>query len=49
MKYLGAVIIFVCACVFGVYAGKEERKRLTECEAFLSLFEHVKNQVEKKK
>ncbi|MBQ9510893.1 MAG: stage III sporulation protein AB [Clostridia bacterium] len=45
MKYLGAVIIFLCACTFGIYAGKEEKQRLKECEAFLTLFEYVKNRI----
>ena len=46
MKYFGAAIIFLCACAFGVYAGNEEKERLKECEAFLSLFEYVKGQIE---
>lgn len=45
MKYIGAAIIFLCACAFGVFAGNEEKQRLKECQAFLSLFEYVKSEV----
>lgn len=45
MKYIGAALIFLSAFLCGILAGKREQKRVSECEAFLSLFEYVKNQV----
>lgn len=45
MRYIGASLIFLSAFFCGILAGKRERRRVLECEAFLSLFEYVKNQV----
>lgn len=45
MKILGAAVLFLFFSLLGCYAGEREKKRLSECEAFLELFEYIKNQV----
>lgn len=46
MRACGAFVLFLFFSLCGVYAGAREKKRLAECEAFLALFEYIKNQVE---
>lgn len=46
LKYLGAALIFLSAFFGGILAGRREQMREKQCEAFLALFCHVKNQVE---
>ena len=45
MRIIGAVLVFFAAVCCGLFAGKYEQKRIDEAEAFLSLFEYIKNQV----
>ncbi len=45
MRLAGAFVMFLFFTLLGVYAGERAKKRLAECEAFLSLFEYIKNQV----
>ncbi len=45
MRLAGAAVIFLFFSLLGVFAGERVKKRLAECEAFLSLFEYIKNQV----
>ena len=45
MKWLGAAVCFLVSVVIGWKAGKKEQERTAECEAFLSLFDHIQNQV----
>ena len=45
MRIIGAVLVFFAAFSCGLFAGKYEQKRIDEAEAFLSLFEYIKNQV----
>jgi len=46
MKLCGAVLLFLFFSLGGIFAGEKEKKRLRQCEAFLELFEYIKNQVE---
>lgn len=46
MRALGAAILFVFFTLCGIFAGEREKKRLYQCEAFLSLFEYISNQIE---
>ncbi|MBQ9746463.1 MAG: stage III sporulation protein AB [Clostridia bacterium] len=46
MRLCGAVLLLLFFSLCGVYAGAREKKRLAQCEAFLELFEYIKNQVE---
>lgn len=45
MRLAGAFVMFLFFTLLGVYGGEREKKRLAECEAFLALFEYIKNQV----
>ena len=45
MRLIGAALVFFAAFSCGLFAGKCEQKRIDEAEAFLSLFEYIKNQV----
>lgn len=45
MRLAGAILLFLTSFLAGIQAGKNERRRTAECEAFLALFRHVKNQV----
>lgn len=45
MKLVGAALCFLTSFLIGIFAGKRERERTAQCEAFLELFEYVKNQV----
>ena len=45
MRLIGAALVFFAAFSCGLFAGKCEQKRIDEAEAFLSLFESIKNQV----
>lgn len=45
LRTAGAGLLFFACCLAGILAGKNERRRTAECEAFLALFRHVKNQV----
>ena len=46
MRVCGAVLLFLFFSFCGVFAGERENRRLCQCEAFLELFEYIKNQVE---
>lgn len=46
MRLMGAVFCFFAFFMAGIFAGKKEKQRTAECEAFLALFEYVKNQVD---
>ena len=45
VKLAGAAICFLTSVLIGFFAGKNERERTAQCEAFLEFFEYVKNQV----
>ena len=45
MKWIGACLCFLTSVSLGWMAGKKERKRTEECEAFLELFIYIQNQV----
>ncbi len=45
MKLFGALICFAVSLAYGISAGKRERARTAECQAFLSLFSHIQNQI----
>ena len=45
VKLVGAALCFLTSFLIGIFAGKNERERTAQCEAFLELFEYVKNQV----
>ena len=45
IKMVGAALCFLTSFLIGIFAGKKERERTAQCEAFLELFEYVKNQV----
>jgi stage III sporulation protein AB len=45
VRIAGAAVIFLFFTLLGVFLGEREKKRLAECEAFLSLFEYIKNQI----
>lgn len=45
MKAVGAALVFFAAFTCGLLAGKREQRRIDEAEAFLALFEYIKNQV----
>ena len=45
MKWIGALIFFLISLSFGWMAGKNEKKRTEECEAFLEFFVYIQNQV----
>ena len=45
MKLIGACLCFAVSLSMGMSAGKTERQRTAECEAFLELFIHIQNQV----
>ena len=45
MKWIGAFLCFLTSLSIGWMAGKNERKRTEECEAFLELFVYIQNQV----
>ena len=45
MKWIGAFLCFLTSLSIGWMAGKNERKRTEECEAFLELFIYIQNQV----
>ena len=45
MKFLGAMLCFLASFGIGFSAGKNERIRTAECEAFLELFVYIQNQV----
>lgn len=45
MKWIGALLCFFTSLSLGWMAGKNERKRTEECEAFLELFIYIQNQV----
>ncbi|MBQ8863003.1 MAG: stage III sporulation protein AB [Clostridia bacterium] len=45
MRLAGAFVMFLFFTLLGIYAGGREKKRLAECEAFLALFEYIKNQI----
>ena len=45
IKLMGAALCFLASFFIGIFAGKSERERTAQCEAFLELFEYVKNQV----
>ena len=45
MRILGAFLCFAVSISFGLTAGKKERSRTEECEAFLALFAYIQNQI----
>ena len=45
MKLIGALLCFAVSLSAGMLAGKSERERTAQCEAFLELFIYVQNQV----
>ena len=45
MKLIGARLCFAVSLSAGMLAGKSERERTAQCEAFLELFVYVQNQV----
>ena len=45
MKWIGACLCFLTSLGIGWTAGRNERKRTEECEAFLELFVYIQNQV----
>ena len=46
MRLVGALFCFFACFLAGIFAGRKEKQRTAECEAFLTLFEYVKNQVD---
>lgn len=46
MRIAGAFLLFVFFTFAGIMRGGKEREKLCECEAFLDLFEYVKNQID---
>ena len=45
MKWMGGFLCFLTAVGAGFLAGKREEERTAQCEAFLSLFVYIQNQV----
>lgn len=45
LKYIGAVIVFAACALSGATLCEREKLKLCQCEAFLELFEYVKNQI----
>ncbi|MBQ8419581.1 MAG: stage III sporulation protein AB [Clostridia bacterium] len=45
MRLLGAFVCFLVSLSWGISAGKTERARTAECEAFLELFAYIQNQI----
>lgn len=45
MKWVGASLCFLTSMLMGIFAGKNERERTAQCEAFLEFFSYIKNQV----
>ncbi len=45
MKLIGAAVFFFVCVALGWTAGKKEQQRTAECDAFLTLFDHIQNQV----
>ncbi len=46
MRAAGAFLLFVFCTLAGFLCGNKEKEKLCECEAFLSLFEYVKHQID---
>lgn len=45
MKWIGALICFFISVAVGCMAGKNEKTRTEQCEAFLEFFVYIQNQV----
>ncbi len=45
MKWIGAGLLFLICVTAGLLAGKRERERNAECQAFLRLFEKIENEI----
>lgn len=45
MRFALSAVLFSFFTLLGAFAGEREKRRLAECEAFLELFEYIKNQV----
>lgn len=45
MKWIGAVLCFCTSVALGLMAGKNEKVRTAQCEAFLEFFVYIQNQV----
>ena len=45
MKWIGAVLCFCVSVTLGWMAGKNEKVRTAQCEAFLEFFVYIQNQV----
>ena len=45
MKWIGAVLCFCASVAVGWMAGKNEKVRTAQCEAFLEFFVYIQNQV----
>lgn len=46
MRAAGALLLFIFFAFAGFLKGEKEKERLSECEAFLSAFEYIKNQID---
>ncbi|MBQ0125602.1 MAG: stage III sporulation protein AB [Clostridiales bacterium] len=46
MRFLGALMIFACSSLGGVFLGQRRKQAAHECEAFLELFRYVRSQIE---
>ena len=45
MKWIGAVLCFCASVAIGWMAGKNEKERTSQCEAFVDFFVYIQNQV----
>ena len=45
MKWIGALLCFFASVSIGWMAGKNEKTRTAQCEAFLEFFVYIQNQV----
>ena len=45
MKWIGAMLCFCASVAVGWMAGKNEKERTAQCEAFLEFFVYIQNQV----
>lgn len=45
LKYIGVLTVFISCTLVGMTFCEREKLKLRQCEAFLALFEYVKNQI----
>ncbi len=45
MKFIGALLCFTVSVCVGMMAGRSEKQRTAQCEAFLEFFIYIQNQV----